>query len=100
MERLEAIDMPCRRVEMRRRSDKKAVREPVKPCAEWDIDLVHCHYLREHYIAPLAREYNRKIRVIYINHLVLANDFMTHSSNRIMDQRQDRTIAVCNKGKK
>ena len=43
---LEAMGVPCRRVEMRRRFDKKAARELAKLCAEWDIDLVHCHYLR------------------------------------------------------
>ena len=85
--------------EMRRRFDKKAARELAKLCAEWDIDLVHCHYLREHYTALLAKKYNKKIRVVYTNHFVLANDFVTRFSNRIMDRRQDQMIAVCNKGK-
>ncbi len=99
VERLEAMGVPCRRVEMRRRFDKKAARELAKLCAEWDIDLVHCHYLREHYTALLAKKYNKKIRVVYTNHFVLANDFVTRFSNRIMDRRQDQMIAVCNKGK-
>ena len=93
------MGVPCRRVEMRRRFDKKAARELAKLCAEWDIDLVHCHYLREHYTALLAKKYNKKIRVVYTNHFVLANDFVTRFSNRIMDRRQDQMIAVCNKGK-
>ena len=59
VERLEAMGVPCRRVEMRRRFDKKAARELAKLCAEWDIDLVHCHYLREHYTALLAKKYNK-----------------------------------------
>ena len=87
VERLEAMGVPCRRVEMRRRFDKKAARELAKLCAEWDIDLVHCHYLREHYTALLAKKYNKKIRVVYTNHFVLANDFVTRFSNRIMDRR-------------
>ena len=99
VERLEAMGVPCRRVEMRSRFDKKAARELAALCKEWDIDLIHCHYLREHYTALLAKKYNKKIRVVYTNHFVLANDFVTRLSNRMMDKRQDQMIAVCNKGK-
>ena len=99
VERLEAMGVPCRRVEMRRRFDKKAARDLAALCAEWDIELVHCHYLREHYTALLAKKYNKKIRVVYTNHFVLANDFVTRLSNRFMDKKQDQMIAVCNKGR-
>ncbi len=99
VERLEAMGVPCRRVEMRRRFDRRAAKELAALCAEWDIDLVHCHYLREHYTALLAKKYNKKIRVVYTNHFVLANDAVTRLSNRIMDRRQDQMIAVCNRGK-
>ena len=99
VERLEEMGVPCRRVEMRRRFDKKAAKELAKLCEEWDIDLVHCHYLREHYTALLAKKYNHKIRVVYTNHFVLANDAITRFTNRRMDKRQDQMIAVCNRGR-
>ena len=99
VERLEAMGVPCRRVEMRRRFDRKAAKALAALCAEWDIDVVHCHYLREHYTALLAKKYNKKIRVVYTNHFVLANDFVTRLSNRFMDKKQDQMIAVCNKGR-
>ncbi len=99
VERLEAMGVPCRQVVMRRRFDKQAAKAVAELCREWDIDLVHCHYLREHYTALLAKKYNPKIRVVYTNHFVLANDFVTRLSNRWMDKRQDQMIAVCNKGK-
>ena len=99
VERLEAMGVPCRQVTMRRRFDKQAARALADLCREWDIDLIHCHYLREHYTALLAKKYNKKIRVVYTNHFVLANDFITRLSNRWMDKRQDQMIAVCNKGK-
>ena len=60
VERLEEMGVPCRRVEMRRRFDKKAAKDLAKLCEEWDIDLVHCHYLREHYTALLARSTIRR----------------------------------------
>ena len=99
VERLEAMGVPCRQITMRRRFDKQAAKALADLCREWDIDLIHCHYLREHYTALLAKKYNKKIRVVYTNHFVLANDFITRLSNRWMDKRQDQMIAVCNKGK-
>ena len=99
VERLEALGVPCRRIEMRRRFDFRAARELAALCKEWDIDLVHCHYLREHYTALLAKRYDPHIRVIYTNHFVMANDAVTRLSNRWMDKRQDQMIAVCNRGK-
>ena len=99
VERLEAMGVPCRQITMRRRFDTQAAKALAQLCREWDIDLVHCHYLREHYTALLAKKYNKKIRVVYTNHFVLANDFITRLSNRWMDKRQDQMIAVCNKGR-
>ena len=85
VERLEAMRVPCRQITMRRRFDKQAAKAVAQLCREWDIDLIHCHYLREHYTALLAKKYNKKIRVVYTNHFVLANDFVTRLSNRWMD---------------
>lgn len=99
VERLEGLGVPCRRVEMRRRFDKQAARDLAALCAEWDIDLVHCHYLREHYTALLAKKYRPGLRVVYTNHFVMSNDFVTRFTNRIMDKRQDQIIAVCTRGK-
>lgn len=99
VERMAAMGVPTERIEMRRRFDLRAARALAALCRDWDIDLVHCHYLREHYTALLAKRYNEKIRVVYTNHFVLANDAVTRLSNRWMDRRQDQMIAVCNKGK-
>ena len=99
VERLEALGVPCRQVTMRRRFDRKAAKALAALCAEWDIDLIHCHYLREHYTALLAKRYRPGLRVVYTNHFVQANDLVTRVTNRWMDRRQDQMIAVCNKGK-
>lgn len=99
VERLEAMGVPTRQLTMRSRFDFKAARELAKLCQEWDIDLIHCHYLRENYIAMLAKSYNKKFRVVYTNHFVIPNDAVTRFSNRMLDKRQDQMIAVCNKGK-
>ena len=99
VERMQALGVPVRQLEMRRRFDRKAAKALAQLCREWEIDVVHCHYLREHYTALLAKKYNPHIRVVYTNHFVLANDMVTRLSNRWMDKRQDQMIAVCNKGR-
>ena len=99
VERMEDMGVPCRRIAMNSRFDFKAAKALAALCGEWGIDLVHCHYLREHYTALLAKRYNKHIRVVYTNHFVMANDFITRLSNRWMDPKQDQIIAVCNKGK-
>ncbi len=99
VERLEALGVPTRQIAMTSRFDRKAAKALAELCREWDIDLIHCHYLREHYIALLAKGYNKKLRVVYTNHFILPNDFITRLSNRLLDRRQDQMIAVCNKGR-
>ncbi len=99
VERLEALGVPTRQITMTSRFDRKAAKALAELCREWDIDLIHCHYLREHYIALLAKGYNKKLRVVYTNHFILPNDFITRLSNRLLDRRQDQMIAVCNKGR-
>lgn len=99
VERMAELGVPTERIEMNSRFDFKAAKALAQLCEKWDIDLIHCHYLREHYTALLAKRYNKKIKVVYTNHFVLANNAITRLSNRWMDKRQDQMIAVCNKGK-
>ena len=100
VERMEAMGVPCRQITMESRFDFKAAKALAALCEEWKIDLVHCHYLREHYTALLAKKYNKHIRVVYTNHFVMANNLITRLSNRWLDSKQDHIIAVCNIGKR
>ncbi len=99
VERLEALGVPTRQLEMKSRFDFKAAKALAALCEEWGIELIHCHYLREHYTALLAKRYNKNIRVVYTNHFIRPNNFITRLSNRLLDKRQDRMIAVCNRGR-
>lgn len=99
VERLEEMGVSVRQMDMKSRFDLKAARTLGKLCKEWNIDVIHCNYLREHYIALLAKGHKKGLRVVYTNHFVLENDGVTRFSNRLMDRKQDRMIAVCNKGK-
>ena len=99
VEKLQSLGVPCRRVEMRRRFDFRAARELASLCREWDIDLVHCQFLREHYTALLAKQYNAHIRVVYTHHILQSNNAVTRLTNRLLDRRQDMMLAVCTKGR-
>ncbi len=99
VERLEAMGVPTRQLTMSSRFDHKAAKALAKLCQEWDIDLIHCHYLRENYIAMLAKRYCRGLRVVYTNHFILPNDAVTRLTNRLLDKKQDQMIAVCNRGR-
>lgn len=99
VEKLQALGVPCRHIEMRRRFDFRAARKLAALCDEWGIDLVHCQYLREHYTALLAKQYNSHIRVVYTHHILQSNNAVTRLSNRLLDNRQDMMLAVCTKGR-
>lgn len=99
VERLEAMGVPTRQLTMDSRFDRKAAKALAGLCREWDIQVIHCHYLRENYIAMLAKKYNKAVKVVYTNHFVMENNWVTRLSNRLLDKKQDRMIAVCNLGK-
>ncbi|MEG1240041.1 MAG: glycosyltransferase family 4 protein [Oscillospiraceae bacterium] len=98
-ERVKSLGVPCRQISLKSRFDMDAAKALAALCAEWDIDIIHCHFLRENYIALLAKKYNAKIRVVYTNHIIQPNDFVTKCSNKLLDKRQDQIIAVCNPGR-
>lgn len=99
VERMKEMGVPSRQLTMKSRFDFDAAKALAALCAEWDIDIVHCHYLRENYIALLAKKYNPKIRIVYTNHFILPNNLVTKVSNKLLNKRQDQMIAVCNRGK-
>lgn len=98
-ERMEELGVPCRQLDLRSRFDFKAAKALAELCGEWSIDLVHCQFLREHYTALLAKSRSPGLRVVYTNHMLIANDAVTRLSNRWLDRRQDQMISVCNRGR-
>lgn len=99
VERMQELGVPVFRLEMCSRFDFRAARELAALCKKLGIDLIHCHYLRENYIAMLSKRYNPGVRVVYTSHFILANGWFTRLSNRWLSPKQDRVIAVCTKGR-
>lgn len=87
------------RITMRHPLDLKAVREVAELCRKLDIDLIHTHYARENFIALLSRLINPKVKVMYTNHFILANNLVFKILNRVLTPLESNIIAVCNRGK-
>lgn len=98
-EKLRELGVPVKQLALSSRYDIKAAKQLAALCRGWQIQIIHCHYLRENYIAMLAKTWNRDIRVVYTNHFILDNNWHTRLSNRLLDRRQDEMIAVCTKGR-
>ena len=43
VERMEAMGVPVRQVELKSRFDLRAARALAQLCDEWKIDIIHCH---------------------------------------------------------
>lgn len=99
VDRLREHGVQVFRVEMRSRFDLRAAWKLAKLCRSLDINLVHTHYLRENYIAMLARLFGSRAKVAYTNHFIMRNNLVTRISNRFMDPLEAGVIAVCNRGR-
>ena len=47
VERMQAMSVPCRHIEMRSPYDLPAAKVLANLCREWGIELIHTHYRRE-----------------------------------------------------
>lgn len=99
VERLKELGILTYRLEMNSPFDFRAAAQLAALCRELNIDLVHTHYLRENYVAMLARLRGSPAKVAYTNHFILRNNFITRMSNRLMNPLESGIIAVCNRGR-
>lgn len=98
-EKLRGMGVPVRQLTMSSRFDVSAAKKLAALCKEWQIDILHCHYLRENYIALMAKTWAPKLKIVYTNHFLLPNDRFTRLTNKLLDRRQSAMLAVCNAGK-
>lgn len=99
VERLKDLGVQTFQITMKNPFDILAARKLAKLCKKLNIDIVHTQYLRENYIALFSRLFNKKTKVMYTNHFILANNAILRVWNRILSPLQESIIAVCNKGK-
>lgn len=96
---MEARGIPCRRLVMTGPYDRAAAKALAALCREWEIDVIHTHYLRENCVAELSKSTYSKPRVIYTYHILTENSLPIRLSNRLLSGRQYRIIANCSAGR-
>jgi glycosyltransferase involved in cell wall biosynthesis len=96
---MKARGVPCRKIAMRGPYDIAAVRALAALCREWEIDVIHTHFLRENSIALLSRLLYRRPRVVYTYHILTENGLPVRLSNRLLSPLQDTIIANCTAGR-
>jgi len=104
-EQMRGMGVDCRQIAMRNPFDIAAAIKLARICGELDIDVIHTNYLRENYIAVLAKLLAGKrkngrggIKVIYTNHYVVPNNLPVRLFNRLMTRADHRIISVCHAG--
>jgi glycosyltransferase involved in cell wall biosynthesis len=82
------------RVSMRHPFDLKAARSIKKIVHEQGIDVIHAQFLRENYIALLAKMLGAKVKVIWTYHVDVAMNSLIRNLNGIMTRFNSKVIAV------
>ncbi|MDR1438803.1 MAG: glycosyltransferase [Clostridiales bacterium] len=95
-EKAAALGVPSARIEMRGPFDLRAARRLGEYCRAARIGVVHTGFLRENYVALLAKRlFCRRLKVVYTNHVMLRNPPQIRAANRLMTRGNHRIIAVC-----
>ncbi|MCL2164077.1 MAG: glycosyltransferase family 4 protein [Oscillospiraceae bacterium] len=89
-----ALCMKTERIEMRSPFDIRAARQLAIFLRENDIDIVHAQYPRENYIAILARNWYRKVKIIYTAHWNIKDRFLRRVANRLFTRANSAALAV------
>ncbi len=96
---IKSMNVPVLQVQMRHPFDIFAAKTIGKYCKENNIDVIHAQYPRENCIALLARKYLKNLKVVYTNHIIMENNFVWKTINKLMTTKNHKIIAVCNKGR-
>jgi len=87
-------------IDMKSPLDIAAARKVAALCKANNVDIIHCHYARENYIALLSTLFYRKPKVVYTSHINLVNTRLWKTANQIMGRRNAAIIAVCREGQR
>ena len=99
LEKVRALGVPERRLQMRNPFDLAAVRGLARICEDFRIGIVHTNYLRENYIAILSKPiYKSRLRIVYTNHFVVPDRLPVRLTNAVMTRADHRIISVCEAG--
>jgi glycosyltransferase involved in cell wall biosynthesis len=96
VKQLEALGVTCYHVKMRHPFDMKAAIAISKIIKQENISLIHAHFLRENYIAILAKLLTRRIEVVWTYHVNVPMKRHIVLLNKIFTAFNKKVIAVSN----
>jgi len=91
--------VPTIQIAMNSPFDRKAARAIAAQCKEWGVSVIHTHFLRENYIAMLAKSFCKGLKVINTYHILTPVSPAIKLCNRLIAHRQDAVIANCTAGR-
>ncbi len=100
LDELSAMDIPCKRLEMKSPYDIGAAKRLAKICRENGVDVIHTQFPRENYIAILSKLFYKKPRLFNTSHLIIKTGAAWRITNKIVTPHDEKIFAVCNLGKK
>ncbi|MDW0114031.1 glycosyltransferase [Sporosarcina saromensis] len=96
LERFQDLNVKVIRVPMKQPFDLSAAKELKKVIKNEKIKVVHAQFLRENYIAILAKLLGAPVKVIWTYHVDVKMRFHIRAANRIMTRFNTQIIAVSN----
>lgn len=89
-----AAEIKTFQVNMNHPFDFKAANEVKRIADEQAIDVIHAQFLRENYIAILAKILGAKVNVIWTYHVDVPMNIIIRNVNKVMTRYNRRVIAV------
>lgn len=99
-EDFQGMGITTQQLTMKHPLDIRAAYQLAKWCKAHNIHVIHTQFLRENYIAVLSKCFNKNIKVIYTNHVMLENNLVLRTLNRFITKRDHKIIAVCDLGRR
>ena len=91
--------VPTVRIPMNSPFDLTAARAIAAQCKKWGVSVIHTHFLRENYIAMLAKSFCKGLKVINTYHILTPVSPLIKLCNRLIAHQQDAVIANCTAGR-
>ncbi|KNF09180.1 N-acetyl-alpha-D-glucosaminyl L-malate synthase [Gottschalkia purinilytica] len=98
--KLEELDVEVEIIPMNSVYDIKSAHKIASYCKKNKIDIIQAHFLRESFIAVLAKLFYPKLRVVWTTHFIYEYSGLINKLNKVFAKFADRIISVSNAVKK
>jgi len=100
VERIKKLNIETFNITMRHPFDVIAAFKLSRICKKLNIHIIHTQFLRENYIALLAKIFYPEVKVVNTSHFIMENSLLIRFCNKLLSKLQSKIISVCTIGKK